>query len=151
MKKLFLCLALIAGCNDVGPVEPPVNPIPGQEVINLVNMERVRVGAPALRADPVLTAEAERYAGVMAERNKLSHTLEGPFWDRLAKTDYRAGAAAENILWNANDAKHAVSLWLSSSGHRANMLNATYKDTGVGIKKNARGQPYYCQIFGKKR
>ena len=38
---------------------------------------------------------------------------------------------------------------MTSAGHRANMLNAAYTELGTGYAVDARGRPYFVQVFGK--
>jgi uncharacterized protein YkwD len=37
--------------------------------------------------------------------------------------------------------------WMSSSGHRANILNSGHSRIGVGAYRGANGQIYWCQQF----
>ena len=37
--------------------------------------------------------------------------------------------------------------WMNSSGHRANILNSTYNQIGVGVAKENDGNTYWTQMF----
>ena len=41
-----------------------------------------------------------------------------------------------------------VQAWLGSTGHRANIENASYRTTGIGVAANAQGVYYWTQDFG---
>jgi uncharacterized protein YkwD len=47
----------------------------------------------------------------------------------------------------ANDA--VVTGWMNSTGHRRNILG-NYNEIGVAVIVNKNGEPYYCQVFGKR-
>ena len=56
---------------------------------------------------------------------------------------------AENLFEQrgcADAVQCAVDGWLNSPGHKRNLLNTKYTDTGIGIA-NKRGTVYYTQIF----
>lgn len=154
MKKilflLFLCT--IFGCNR--PLDPPqdvvINNDSIQTIITLVNAERAKQGITYLSVNSKLMAEANRYAGVMAKQGSLSHTLEGDFGERIKRSGYAGNGFGENIAMGYNTPNAVVTGWMNSSGHRDNILNSRYKETGVGIQKNGN-KIYYCQIFGTPR
>jgi uncharacterized protein YkwD len=158
MKKLFLLALLLVG--TVGCDEKPDPPSPPPPVVDnnnvkrvfeLINQERVNAGLSPLKQNAILNVEADRYAGVMASRNQMSHELEGDFGQRIRRTGYNGRMYGENIAYNYQTPEAVVRGWMNSSGHRANILNRNFDETGVGIRLNSSGQPYYCQIFGRSR
>ena len=58
-------------------------------------------------------------------------------------------AWAENVAYNsdADPPYRAYIQWINSSGHNANILNATYNNTGIGAAKRADGAWFFTQIF----
>lgn len=50
---------------------------------------------------------------------------------------------------NHKDAKTVVAGWMDSEGHRANILKTDYTEIDVAVAKNAKGEPYWVQVFGK--
>jgi uncharacterized protein YkwD len=38
-------------------------------------------------------------------------------------------------------------MWMSSAGHRGNILSNTYREIGVGVAAGSNGRKYYCQVF----
>ncbi|MES2434647.1 MAG: CAP domain-containing protein [Pseudomonadota bacterium] len=78
----------------------------------------------------------------MLAEDVFSHTGRGGSqpWDRAAQAGYGWSAIAENISWrgstgaldlNASIASHHQGLFLSTTGHRQNMLNASYQEIGI--------------------
>lgn len=154
LLAVIVAAVLIAGCENPNKPKPGppvvVEDFGPQDVIVLVNAERQKAGVPPLVTNQILQNEAARYAAVMASKNTLSHTLEGDFGNRIRKAGYQGTNYGENIAFNYRGAPSLVSGWMSSPGHRANILNDKFKDTGVGIGRSSSGQPYYCQIFGRR-
>jgi uncharacterized protein YkwD len=68
--------------------------------------------------------------------------------NRLNYYKYAYRLAGENIAWNYRSAEDVMEGWMTSAGHRANILNAGFREIGVGVRYNNRGEPYYCQVFG---
>lgn len=58
--------------------------------------------------------------------------------------------SGENIAAGVGSAEQVVSLWMNSEGHRANILNPSYKSMGVGMAYIEDGQYgyYWSQNFG---
>jgi uncharacterized protein YkwD len=69
--------------------------------------------------------------------------------DRLRASDIRFALVAENIAKNINfsdPVDTAIDGWMKSDGHRANILTADFRETGVGIWKD--GSIYHLtQVF----
>lgn len=119
-----------------------------QEALNLLNTDRAKNGLPALKANGQLTKLAETYAKDMINRGFFAHNNpEGqtPF-DRMAAAGISYRTAGENLAINTSVAA-AENAFMNSSGHRANILNSSYTDVGIGVVKNAKGQVYVVQEF----
>ena len=54
---------------------------------------------------------------------------------------------AENIAMGQNSSNEVVRDWMNSSGHRANILNASHTRIGVAAYRTAQGTTYWCQQF----
>jgi len=117
-------------------------------VLLLTNAARSAAGVQSLVQDSRLTALAVAHARDMAERGYFSHTTpEGKtFSDRLREAGV-SGSAGENIAGNSS-AGGAVQAWLNSSGHRANMVNSTFRRLGAGVYRTLQSPyTYYVQVF----
>ena len=122
-------------------------------VVDLTNVERARAGVAPLRANAQLMRAAQLQAEQMAALGRMAHVLDnGPYpgpQDRLAAAGYRWRAYAENIAYGQSGPEDVTESWMTSAGHRANMLNGTYTELGTGYAVDGRGRPYFVQVFGK--
>lgn len=117
-------------------------------VLTLVNQERGKAGCRPVTADTRLAALAGDFSDDMAERGFFSHiTPEGESpWDRAKKAGID-NLGGENIARGQADAKSVMASWMSSPGHKANILNCDYRTLGVGAHF-AQGGPWWTQDFG---
>ncbi len=113
-----------------------------QEVYKLVNAERTKQGLGALKLDTRLAGIARAHSQDMLDNNYFSHTdLNGCNSScRVSAAGYAWSAVGENIytmsgytLSAQETARHMVEGWMNSPGHRANILNGTYTNHGVGL------------------
>jgi uncharacterized protein YkwD len=111
-----------------------------------LNRERAHYGMKALRLNRKLSAAARRHARDMAKRNYFSHdTLGGgSFVDRIRRTGYLSGARSwmvgENLAWGSHRNSRPstiMRLWMNSPGHRANILNGSFREIGIGVAYDA--------------
>ena len=113
-----------------------------QSVVNQVNRERAARGLSALRIDPALTAAAQIRAKEIVQ--KFSHTRpDGTKWSTVSSAAY-----GENIAKGQKTADKVMAAWMTSSGHRATILRASYGSIGVACVKSG-GVYYWVQLFGR--
>jgi uncharacterized protein YkwD len=62
---------------------------------------------------------------------------------------YSVRAAGENIAEGQRSAEEAVSTWMDSSQHRANMLSRDYTEMGAAVAAARNGRLYFVQVFGR--
>ena len=116
------------------------------EVIRLVNEIRIENGLKALTKNWELCRVARYKSQDMVDRHYFSHnspTYGSPF--QMMKSfgiTYRS--AGENIAYGQRTPKEVVNAWMNSSGHRANILNTSYTQIGVGYVANGN---YWTQMF----
>ncbi|MFR8737827.1 MAG: CAP domain-containing protein [Eubacterium sp.] len=55
--------------------------------------------------------------------------------------------AGENIAWGQRSPEEVMNGWMNSSGHRANILNSSFKKIGVAYYVGANGRTYWTQLF----
>ena len=119
-----------------------------RDVLSLVNAERSKQGLNPLTLSDKLTAVANEKARDMAVNNYFSHTSPtyGSPFQMLQQYGIRYKAAGENIAAGQQTAEAVMRDWMNSSGHRANILNASYTEIGIGYyDENTR--PYWTQEF----
>ena len=120
-----------------------------QKMVNLLNQDRAANGLSALTLDPELCRIARIKSADMRDNGYFAHESPtyGRVGDMLKRFGYSFRSAGENIAHHANVDK-AQAAFMSSSGHRANILGSWTK-VGVGIVTDAQGYIYATQIFAK--
>jgi uncharacterized protein YkwD len=125
-----------------------------QEVVRLVNLERAIANLHPLAWDNSLGAAAWDHSTDMAQQNYFSHTsLDGrQFNQRIAAAGYAYSTGGENIACGYSTPQAVMNGWMNSSGHRANILNASFCDIGVGYAYEAASSygHYWTQDFGRR-
>jgi hypothetical protein len=106
------------------------------------NIQRGQSSQTALMLNNQLSAAAQAKANDMAARNYWSHvTPDGVQpWQFIQNAGYNYAAAAENLAYGFDTSAAAVAGWMNSPGHRANILNAQYREVGFGIANVANYQ-----------
>ncbi|MFD3325622.1 sigma-70 family RNA polymerase sigma factor [Streptomyces sp. NPDC058701] len=133
------------------PAPAPAPPGAAGQVVALVNKERATAGCGPLKEDPQLRAAAQGHSDDMAKRDFFSHTSPDGTdpGKRTTAAGYRWSTYGENIAKGQQTAQSVMESWMNSSGHRANILNCSFKDIGVGIHQGAGG-PWWTQNFGAR-
>ena len=118
-----------------------------EQILQLVNIERAKVGLHALTLDEKLSGAAQVRAGEI--RTSFSHTRPDgrSFSSVLTDRGIRYMSAGENIAWGQRSAQEVMDGWMNSEGHRANILNAGFTKLGVGHTTDAAGRQYWSQLF----
>ena len=109
-------------------------------VFQQLNAIRVEHGLAPLSLSPRLAAAAEAHSQDMVANGYFSHDSSNgaPFSDRLAAFYPEAGArrwaVGENIYWSTGQpsATRGVDAWMASPPHRANILDPSWRQIGIG-------------------
>jgi hypothetical protein len=124
------------------------------DVIDLVNVERSAQGLHPLSSDASLATAARNHSEDMGVQDYFSHTsLDGrTVADRITAAGYSYSTFGENIAGGFPTPQTAVEAWMSSAGHRANILSPNFCDIGVGYVyvPNSTYGHYWTQDFGRK-
>ena len=119
-----------------------------KEVFDLINNQRTQNGLSALKLDTETLRVARIKAQDMVDNNYFSHnspTYGTPFQMLNSfKVSYKT--AGENIAGNSSNSA-AVTAWMNSSGHKANILNSSFNYTGIGVVKGSKYGKIYVQLF----
>ncbi|HEX8762274.1 MAG TPA: CAP domain-containing protein [Candidatus Saccharimonadales bacterium] len=99
------------------------------------NIQRTNGGYAALSLNDRLNSAAQEKANDMATRDYWSHvTPEGRQpWQFISAAGYDFTYAGENLAYGFASSADAVTGWMNSASHKANILNANYADVGFGI------------------
>ncbi len=112
-------------------------------VLCLHNAERARHGLPRLSESPRLRRAAKRHSSHMVDARFFDHTSPSgtTMLDRIRRTGYTSGARGwslgENIAWGSGRLATASQIqraWMKSPGHRANILQRSFRQIGIGIE-----------------
>jgi uncharacterized protein YkwD len=154
-----------ASCTDTNLVPTRANATRVEAAsLCLVNVQRERRGEHALRANADLARSAAAHSQDMVSENYFSHVSpagETPL-ARIKASTYlplrSAYLVGENIALGTmqlSTPTAIVASWMKSPDHRANILNADFRDTGIGVvaqapPKYSSGQrgATYTQQFG---
>ncbi len=117
-----------------------------QEVIRLVNEIRAENGLSALTYNWELSRVARYKSQDMKDNRYFSHTspVYGSPFEMMRSFGISYRSAGENIARGYATPRAVVNGWMNSSGHRANILNASFTQIGVGYV--AEGN-YWTQMF----
>ena len=117
-----------------------------EEVVRLVNQERTARGLKALTVNWELSRVARYKSQDMHDNRYFSHT--SPVYGSPGKMIRDFGISyktyGENIAQGYRTPQAVVTGWMNSSGHRSNILNASFTQIGVGYVANGN---YWTQMF----
>lgn len=119
-----------------------------KEVFDLINKQRTNNGLAALKNDSEVQRVARIKAQDMVNNNYFSHTSPtyGSPFDMLKSFKISYKTAGENIAGNSSNSS-AVTAWMNSSGHKANILNSNFNYTGIGVVSSPKYGKMYVQLF----
>lgn len=127
-----------------------------QQILGLVNDQRVRKGEQPLHPTKRLDELARSHSRDMASRHYFSHM--SPDGSTPAQRARNAGVPfhdiAENIYMDNKDdlgdfPDQAVRSWLHRMERRANILDSSFTRTGVGVSRSPDGRIYVTQEFAR--
>src|SRR5262245_25308751 len=122
-----------------------------QAILREANRVRVSHGLRPLTISRALQAAATFQSRALITQGLFDHSTPagGAFGDRLKRFypvgNAQAWSVGENLLWSSAgiDAAGAVNLWLHSPEHRKILLDAQWREVGVGaVGASAAGGVY---------
>lgn len=120
-----------------------------KEVVRLVNEIRAENGLQALTYDWELSRVARYKSQDMKDNKYFSHTSPtyGSPFQMIKNFGITYRSAGENIAKGYATPQAVVNGWMNFSGHRANILNASFNRIGVGYVASGN---YWTQMFIQK-
>lgn len=121
---------------EMGPADP-------QEILELVNKERARIGVAPLVMDENVQKSAQLKADDMVAKGYRQHIIPGTPYTLNSEMAYwvnkSCSKSSENITWgkdgdNESTSHASFSAWMSSEPHRKAIQNPKYTKTGIGVK-----------------
>ena len=113
-------------------------------VYNNTNIQREKYDRRLLKGARCLDTFAERHARRMANEQRMYHQQLGPIMEAC-----NLSTVGENVAYGYSNGRAAVTAWMNSSGHRANILNSRYRLIAVGAYQDEDGRWYVAQVFGR--
>ena len=117
-----------------------------QEVVKLVNQTRKANGLKELTVNWELARVARYKSQDMHDKRYFSHTSPtyGSPFTMMKNFGITYRTAGENIAMGYTTPRSVFDGWMNSPGHRANILNAGYRQIGVGFFEEGY---YWTQMF----
>jgi uncharacterized protein YkwD len=149
---LSLVVALLLGVNILQNVTAAhhfqvlgvATNINASDVISITNQQRANNGLAALSYNSRLTQAAQNKAADMFAKNYWAHYApDGTSpWSFITAAGYSYTTAGENLAKDFDTSSGVVTGWMNSPGHRANILNSSFVDTGVAVMNGTlQGSP----------
>ena len=145
----LMLLELSAGPAPVASAEPAGM---SGEMLEGINRARSEAGLQPLAEDGALDGLAFERSSDMLNRHYFSHTTPDgvTVFVLMQERGVPYQFAAENLAWNTYNSRDATRValqgFLTSPGHRANLLNPTYNQLGIGIASGG-GNTYFTVVF----
>ena len=170
MKKLILIsiLAIIVGYaglvvaynlnqpeTAVQTVKTPskyeVGPPTAEELLELVNAEREKVGVEPLTIDENVQKSAQLKADDFVNRDYYDHVVKGTEYtlthEMAQYVNKSCVNSGENIAADNNTSQEAHDDWMGSKLHRDAILSDKYQSIGIGVAREKDGDYYSVQHF----
>lgn len=122
-------------------------------VIELTNQKRAAEGQPLLKENKALDEAAAAKAADMIARNYWAHNAPNGTepWSFILNSGYSYLHAGENLARDFSNPTDVVEAWMKSPSHKANLINAKYRDIGVAVidgQINGVETTLVVQMFG---
>jgi uncharacterized YkwD family protein len=117
-----------------------------KEVVRLVNEIRAQRGLKELTYNWELSRVARYKSQDMKDNTYFSHTspVYGTPFQMMKDFGITYRSAGENIARGQRSPQEVVNAWMNSEGHRANILNTSFTQIGVGYVADGN---YWTQMF----
>ena len=120
------------------------------KLVTLVNNYRVSIGLNPLQVINHISFKSEEHNIYMIDNNVVNHDYFQQRSNNLVQV-LGAEKVGENIAYNYQTAESAMSAWLHSSAHKAN-IEGDYTHLGISVTVDqATGKKYYTNMFIKKK
>lgn len=120
-----------------------------QKILELVNAERIKVGASPLTLNTSLCSAANIRAVEIVDC--FSHTRPdgASFSTAIDSLNISYRGCGENIAAGQTSAEEVMSQWVASEGHYNNIINPNYTQLGVGyyLDNNSTYKYHWVQLF----
>ena len=120
------------------------------KLVTLINNYRESKGLNTLQVINHISYKSEEHNIYMIDKKVVNHDYFQQRSDNIVEV-LGAEKVGENIAYNYNTAESAISAWVNSPSHRAN-LEGDYTHFGISVTVDSvTGKKYYTNIFMKKK
>jgi BH1803 protein len=124
---------------EMGPADP-------QEILELVNQERARIGVAPLAMDENVQKSAQLKANDMEVKGYRQHIIPGTRYTLSNEMAYwinkSCSKSSENLIWRSDNGIEttggAFDGWMGSEPHRKAIQNPKYTKTGIAVSPDKR-------------
>jgi len=127
--------------------------ISADQVVQMTNTERAKLGLGALSTNAALNQAATAKAAHMFQNDYWAHIApDGTSpWTFIKNAGYRYTIAGENLARDFEDSGSMMTAWMNSPTHRENIVNAKFSQIGVAVVNGTLGgveTTLVVQMFG---
>lgn len=117
------------------------------QVFKRTNVKRDSKDLTLVKHNAFIDRYAESWAAKLASEKKLVHRSSSSLRSILRECDL--SSIGENLATGYSTGNNAVTGWMNSSGHRANLLKTSFRWHGVGAVKSSTGRWYVVQLMAR--
>jgi len=144
MKRfLWLTMMIALGTGLFWPLSSSALSITSNAIIKSINNTRRQAGLPTLRRDVRLETAARIRSNIIIRQATINHggrTTKATVVIR--QVGYHARRSGELLAADFRTAQDTVAAWEYSPNHRYILYDRRFKDIGVAITRNHRGQSF---------
>jgi uncharacterized protein YkwD len=151
---LLLAAGLVLAALSVSPAVASAKPrVDAREraIIRAINRRRTEHDLPKVRSTRPLSRAADYHSWEMLDADYFAHESRdgGPFYERVRRfADHRALGETLAMVdrCGSGSPRRIVRMWMDSPGHRAILLDGTYRRIGVGKRTGRLGDDRVCVV-----
>lgn len=124
----------------------------GASGLAALNAARTAAGLAPFSLANRLTQVAQDHSCDQAVSLKMGHVGSdgADLRKRLDRGGVSGNAWAENVGMGQGSVDEMVAAWMTSPGHRANILNPRYGAIGLAVSRDVTGQPYWTLVLADR-
>ena len=120
------------------------------KLVTLINDYRASIGLNTLEVINHISYKSQEHNIYMIDNNVVNHDYFHQRYNNLIQV-LGADRVGENIAYNYQTPESAMSAWLNSPGHKAN-IEGDYTHLGISVTVDeTTGKKYYTNMFMKKK
>lgn len=118
-----------------------------QQIVDLVNAERTKIGLAPLTLDIQLSNAAQIRAQEQYTLFSHSRPNGSSYRTVLDENGISYMGCGENVAYGFRNPQAVMQGWMNSEGHKANILHEKFTHIGIGYYVGPNGYHYWSQLF----